>query len=105
MNVEKLTALLQNSDLAALVDRYLFSPGAPADARYPLYAKRLSSRRFVMPVAGVQGSGKSTLLNALAFERPVLPVDADETTCVPVEIVWSAAPSGMAYTTPTHIVL
>lgn len=96
MNSEILASLLQNQDLVALVDRYTPSSGTPAEARYPLYAKKLSAKRFVMPVAGVQGSGKSTLLNALAFDRPVLPVDADETTCVPVEIVWSAAPSGQA---------
>ncbi|WP_192499586.1 dynamin family protein [Burkholderia cepacia] len=47
----------------------------------------------MLPIAGIQGSGKSTLLNALAFDEPVLPIDADETTCVPVEIAWAAEQS------------
>ncbi len=64
--------------------------------KYNQFRKRLSARRFVVPVAGVQGSGKSTLLNALAFDTPVLPIDADETTCVPVEIVYAERPSGQA---------
>jgi hypothetical protein len=50
--------------------------------------RQLKKDRFVVPVVGVQGAGKSTLLNALLFDEPVLPVDADETTCVPVEIVY-----------------
>jgi hypothetical protein len=49
-------------------------------------ADSLDSEEFFLPVLGVQGSGKSTLLNALCFDIPVLPIDADETTAVPVEI-------------------
>lgn len=86
-----LTDLLQNKELASLIDSYLSTseaaPESTAAGRYPAYAQRLESQRFVVPVVGVQGSGKSTLLNALVFTTPVLPVDADETTCVPVEII------------------
>ncbi|MDR1082163.1 MAG: dynamin family protein [Deltaproteobacteria bacterium] len=49
-------------------------------------ADSLDTPEFFLPVLGVQGSGKSTLLNSLCFDRPVLPIDADETTAVPVEI-------------------
>jgi hypothetical protein len=49
-------------------------------------ADSLDSPEFFLPVLGVQGSGKSTLLNAICFDDPVLPIDADETTAVPVEI-------------------
>ncbi|MBN3787222.1 dynamin family protein [Burkholderia sp. Ac-20353] len=65
--------------------------GAPGlVGRVGAYRGQLSAERFVLPIAGIQGSGKSTLLNALAFDEPVLPIDADETTCVPVEITWAA---------------
>lgn len=100
MTSNLLADLLQNREVASLVDAYLssgeVSSESRADGRYPVYAQRLKSKRFVVPVAGVQGSGKSTLLNALAFTTPVLPVDADETTCVPVEIIGSADPTNLA---------
>lgn len=68
--------------------------GAPGLVeRLRAYRGQLSAERFVLPIAGIQGSGKSTLLNALAFDEPVLPIDADETTCVPVEIAWAAEQS------------
>lgn len=40
---------------------------------------------LIVPVIGMQGMGKSTLLNAIIGEN-MLPNEADETTCVPVEI-------------------
>ena len=40
---------------------------------------------IIIPVIGIQGVGKSTLLNAIIGEE-ILPNEADETTCVPVEI-------------------
>lgn len=39
----------------------------------------------ILPVVGMQGMGKSTLLDAL-LGKQLLPAEADETTCVPVEI-------------------
>lgn len=41
---------------------------------------------FYIPVLGIQGTGKSSFLNALLMDDYILPVDADETTCVPVEV-------------------
>ncbi|SNS70096.1 Dynamin family protein [Anaerovirgula multivorans] len=43
------------------------------------------SPELIVPVIGMQGMGKSTLLNAIIGEN-ILPNEADETTCVPVEI-------------------
>ncbi|MDR3153258.1 MAG: dynamin family protein [Deltaproteobacteria bacterium] len=57
----------------------------------------LDNRHFILPVLGVQGSGKSTLLNALCFEQPTLPIDADETTSVPVEIRGRSTGTSAAY--------
>jgi len=92
--------LLTNAELAALIDRY----GCADDVdeafrtagRYQELRKHLGAKRFVLPVAGVQGCGKSTLLNAVLFGAPVLPIDADETTCVPAEVRFSSRPDGTA---------
>lgn len=40
---------------------------------------------MIIPFLGVQGTGKSTLINGLLKEN-ILPNEADETTCVPVEV-------------------
>jgi hypothetical protein len=39
-----------------------------------------------IPVLGTQGVGKSSFLNAILFGDIILPVDANETTCIPTEI-------------------
>lgn len=44
-----------------------------------------SAKESLIPVLGMQGMGKSTLINGL-LKANILPNDADETTCVPVEI-------------------
>ncbi len=49
------------------------------------YLSRATESDPVIPVLGMQGMGKSTLINAL-LEENILPNEADETTCVPVEI-------------------
>lgn len=45
----------------------------------------MDNAEVIIPVLGMQGMGKSTLINGLLKEN-VLPNDADETTCVPVEV-------------------
>lgn len=97
MNKEQLISLLEDARLHALLGTYGSAEGSTQagqsrNDRLGSQVKQLRASRFVVPIAGIQGSGKSTLLNALAFDKPVLPVDADETTCVPVEIGWSANP-------------
>ncbi|MEN8077556.1 dynamin family protein [Clostridioides difficile] len=53
-----------------------------------LFSKIIENRRnneIIIPVLGLQGMGKSTLINSILSEN-ILPNDADETTCVPVEV-------------------
>ncbi|GED30268.1 dynamin family protein [Brevibacillus centrosporus] len=50
----------------------------------------VTAQKFVIAVLGIQGAGKSSLLNALVVGDDILPVEADETTCIPVEIHKSA---------------
>jgi hypothetical protein len=89
----ELRNLLDDRALRALVARHLPMDEGELSERYGRFGERLAADRFVVPVTGVQGSGKSTLLNALLFSRLVLPIEADETTCVPVEIRYAPAPS------------
>jgi len=70
--------------------------------RWDALSQQFAKDRFVVPVMGVQGSGKSTLLTALLFDRPVLPVDADETTCIPVEIVYGTSNTAVVFYVDGH---
>ncbi len=60
-----------------------------AEQNYTEEIKKLKrnamQNEIIIPVIGIQGVGKSTLLNAIIGEE-ILPNEADETTCVPVEI-------------------
>lgn len=47
--------------------------------------KNMDNAEVIIPILGMQGMGKSTLINGLLKEN-ILPNDADETTCVPVEV-------------------
>lgn len=78
--------------LRAVVGRQL--PDGDVGDRWASLAKRVVAEKLVVPVLGVQGTGKSTLLSALISATPILPVDADETTCVPVELVHGPAGAG-----------
>ncbi len=84
--------------LAAAVGRIFERSGTeqqPSVRWMEMYGQQ-ERKRFVVPIVGIQGAGKSTLLNAMLFERPVLPIEADETTAVPVEIVYAEKPSDTA---------
>lgn len=58
----------------------------------------LRAKECLVSVLGTQGSGKSSLLNALVFGNVVLPVDVDETTCIPTVVRYSdsAEPKAVA---------
>jgi len=95
MNRNALLAFLGDERVVCVLARHV-AGGGSLESRYAGFSSRLSADRLVLPVFGVQGAGKSTLLNAIAFGEPVLPVDADETTAVPVEVVYAESPSDEA---------
>lgn len=99
MKHKTLPDLLRNAELHQLTAKYLGATdedSADYADFFERLAKKLGAERFVVPIFGLQGSGKSTLLSAILFKKRVLPVDVDETTCVPVEIVWAESPSESA---------
>ncbi len=58
--------------------------------------KNAKDAEIIIPVLGMQGMGKSTLINGL-LEENILPNDADETTCVPVEVKYGDKECAIVY--------
>lgn len=74
-----------------LVKRYNTS-GEDIDILFQKSVSDLSVKNCIIPVLGTQGSGKSSFLDALLFGDIVLPVDADETTCIPTAVSYADLP-------------
>ena len=64
--------------------------------RFSNSIKALESPKYILPVVGTQGTGKSSFINSIIFGNIVLPVDADETTCIPTEIMYGENESPLA---------
>ena len=65
--------------------------------RFEKSAADLASTECYIPVLGTQGAGKSSFLNAVLFSDIVLPVDADETTCIPTAVKYGENEQPEAY--------
>ena len=50
------------------------------------YLQKIKTPECYVAILGVQGVGKSSLLNALLFGDEILPVEVEETTCIPTMI-------------------
>lgn len=83
------------TQLAKILYRYSSENNNPVDILLSLEEK-LRQPSLIMPVLGTQGTGKSTLINALLGED-ILPGEADETTCVPVEIRYGPESKGEVF--------
>lgn len=79
----KLSKILDNK-LVDFLDRYSDTQESVGTNLLHII-KNMDNAEVIIPVLGMQGMGKSTLINGLLKEN-ILPNDADETTCVPVEV-------------------
>lgn len=82
-----------------LIDKYsagIGDRGIKASDVIQKLAKNVQNPELIVPVLGAQGMGKSTLINAILGAN-ILPSDADETTCVPVEIRYGTGEKACVY--------
>jgi GTPase SAR1 family protein len=80
--------------LLALLNKHIPQNGemqAGGDLIKTLYTN-IQNPELVIPVLGLQGVGKSTLLNSILQEN-IMPNEADETTCIPVEVRYGVDPA------------
>lgn len=85
-----------NKSLSALIQKYV-GPNFDIQTTFQKSSEDLQTSLCYIPVLGTQGSGKSSFLNALLFNDIVLPVDADETTCIPTAISYGTGKTPVAY--------
>lgn len=81
--------LINDNDFLRIVKRYNSTNKEDIEKKIVSWNKVLKTDEFIIPILGIQGTGKSSLLNALLMDDIVLPVDSDETTCIPTEIIYS----------------
>ena len=94
----KLDTFYGSQRIVQLLKTYL--DGIPdIEEMFKKKAEDIALRQCIIAVLGMQGCGKSSFLNALLFGDIVLPVDADETTCIPAEVSYgkNAAPSATVF--------
>lgn len=94
--IDKITG---DSKLLSLLDKYSVVTSqndTPASEVIEKLAKGVRNPELIVPVLGSQGMGKSTLINAVLGAN-ILPNDADETTCVPVEIRYGTHEKAVVY--------
>lgn len=87
-----------DSKLLKLIDKYTVVRNQESQASDIInkLAHNVQNPELIVPVLGSQGMGKSTLINAILGAN-ILPNDADETTCVPVEIRYGIKEKAVVY--------
>ncbi len=78
--------LLNNSRLASVLNKY--DKKKLIGTNLIELQEKFNTADIFIPFLGCQGTGKSTIINSI-LGRDILPSEADETTCVPVEVRYS----------------
>lgn len=81
--------------IQSLIGKYL--DAKEVERRFSKSAEDIAARECLIPVLGTQGAGKSSFLNAVLFGDILLPVDADETTCIPTAVRYGDSDAPQAY--------
>lgn len=84
--------ILNDEELIRIIDVYSGyqngdNSGDSFKNRYLKTNEEIKNGKKIIPIIGMQGVGKSTLINGI-IGKSILPSDADETTCIPVEICY-----------------
>lgn len=87
-----------NDEMISLLDKYSADGASHNRLGQTLLNIYENSKNaeIIVPVLGMQGMGKSTLINSIIREN-ILPNDADETTCVPVEVKYGTDECALVY--------
>ena len=85
----------KESHLYELLEKYS-NEGNHLGKELILLQEKIEGPDMFIPFLGTQGAGKSTLINALLGED-ILPNEADETTCIPVELRFGEKTSVCVY--------
>lgn len=94
----KILKIIDDVIFLKLVERYYSMPKSADNSDNSVegvlakFKSDLKTNRYIIPVLGTQGCGKSSFLNAILFDDIILPVDADETTCIPIEVSYTNNP-------------
>ena len=83
-----------NEHLVSILDKYSL-PGQHVGTDLVSLMKKSDTKELIIPLLGMQGMGKSTL-NAILGED-IMPYNAKETTCAPVEIKFGEKEEGRVY--------
>lgn len=91
MNIQQFV----DEKLVAILDKYSV-PGQEMGVSLKAAVLRSNSKELIIPILGMQGMGKSTLINAI-LKEDIMPSEADETTCVPVEVKYGEVEQAEVY--------
>lgn len=84
-----------DSKLVECIDKYSTTQ-AQAGTALLKSVQKAQDAEMIVPVIGLQGKGKSTIINAL-LEENILPNEAGETTCAPIEVKYGALNSAKVH--------